>query len=83
MLRKSDIASTIIKIGSIYGIDIALELSHAHRIISQSRVARTRRGLYANFGNIRVVFLAASDGAGAERMAIRLSPCEFKRLKAG
>ena len=33
------------------------------------------------FGNISVVFLPASDGAEAERVAIRLAPCEFKRFE--
>ena len=35
-----------------------------------------------NFGSISVGFLSASDGTGAECMAVRLSPCEFKRLQA-
>jgi hypothetical protein len=39
------------------------------------------REIHHNFSNI-VVFVLVRDGAGAERMAIRLAPCEFKRFQA-
>jgi hypothetical protein len=57
--------------------------SVAQKVYWKYCVAQTIPEFHSDFGNISGVFLSAADNsAGAERMAIRLSPCEFKRLQA-
>jgi chemotaxis receptor (MCP) glutamine deamidase CheD len=51
-------------------------------VILRACVAKTLRDLHQNFGAISVVFLSASDGAGAAWVAIGLAACEFKRFQA-
>jgi hypothetical protein len=58
-----------------------LDAKTRYRVILRACVSKTLRDLHQNFGDISVVFLSASDGAGAEWVAIRLAPCEFKRFK--
>src|ERR1700730_10623725 len=43
--------------------------------------AETLQNHCQSLGSISVVFMSATDGAGAKRVAIRLlAPCEFKRF---
>jgi hypothetical protein len=49
----------------------------------QQEPVQTFRDLRKDFGYSRVGSLCVSDGAGFERLAIRIAPSEFKRLQAG
>ena len=70
---------TIVKIEFVYTINLG---PNPYRFTLQNSDAKTLRELYQNFGNSRVGCLPDCGGSGAERMAVRLSPCEFKCLQA-
>src|ERR1700719_708095 len=59
-------------------------LRRAHGQLNYCNVVFPKRfELRPSFDSISVTFQRATDGTGAERVAIWLTPDEFKRLQAG
>jgi hypothetical protein len=62
----------------MYAINAGRENRYAFRIAWQYCAATSPWKIAENIGHLRVVFLLARDGAGAERMAIRVTGLEFQ-----
>jgi len=67
----------------MYIADIGLAHLYTFRTRSQYCVTKTIGDFFQNLGNIGAIFMSASNRARAERVAIRLTPCEFNHFQAG
>jgi hypothetical protein len=67
---------------TMYIVNTEPRLLYTFRIISQYCFAQTIRHLHQDFSSISVRFLLASESTGAERMAVRFTPRQFKGLQA-
>jgi hypothetical protein len=79
LLNRDIYRFIVVKTKSMFIIDFETN-SIAQKHGSQYCVAQTISEFHSDFGNISGFYLSAADSAGGERVAIRLSPCDFKRL---